>query len=161
MIQKVVAARSGFKDVNRWIYPLLDQSSIEMQFHISCSLELLENDFVHTTFCLDQSSRQDRETASLLTIARRTKKTLWLQERLGFHAAGHDASFPGLKCVISPGQACNAIQKNDHILFELDQPFCPFAYQFGYLDMSSRALVKRRAEYFAIQALFQVGDFFG
>src|SRR6516162_4608470 len=153
MIQKIIATRSGFEDVYCGIDPLLHQSPVEVQLHIPGSFELLENHLVHAALCLDQGRCQDSEAASFLTITCRAEETLRFQKSLGFHPSGHDASLPGLKCVISPRQPRDASQEDDYILFELHQSFRSFTYEFGYLNMSCRALVKSGAEYLAIQAL--------
>ena len=160
MIEQLIAAGSRFQNMNRRINPFFHESPIQVQLHVAGSFEFLENDIVHPALGFNQGRRQDRQAASFLTVSCGSEETLRLKQSLGLNAAGHDPPFAGLKRIITACQPGNAVQKDHDILPEFDQTPCPFAHQFGHLDVACRAFIECGTEYFAIQALPEVRHLF-
>src|ERR1700722_12243476 len=160
MIEQLIAARSRFKDMNRGINPLFHQSPIQVQLHVTRSLEFLKNDFIHSALRVHQGSRQDCQAASFLAIPGGPEKALWFKQSLRFNATGHDAPFTWLECVITACQPGDTVQKDDDIFLEFDETLCAFAYQLRHLDMARRVFIKGGAENFTIEALPKVRHLF-
>jgi len=77
-------------DVNGRINTALEQVSVQLQFHVTCPLELFKNNFVHTAAGIDQGGRDDRKTAALLDPAGRAEESFRLVQGVGVHPAGQD-----------------------------------------------------------------------
>ena len=64
----------GAVDINGRKHPLVHQSAIEMDFHITGAFELLKDDLIHPTPGIHQRRRDNRQTPAFLDIAGRPKK---------------------------------------------------------------------------------------
>src|SRR5687768_14820235 len=97
MVEEILATRGRLQAMDCRIKPLLHEGAIEVQFHVSRPFELLENYLIHFASGIDERRGEDGQAAAFLTVARRAKEFLRLQERLCFHAAGHGAALAGLE----------------------------------------------------------------
>src|ERR1700737_559834 len=156
MVEQVIAACPGFQNMNRRINPFFHQGPIQVQLHIAGSFEFLENDLVHAALRINQSSRQDRQATSFLTVSRGSEEPFWLEQSLRFNATGHDSPFAGLKRVVTTCQPGDAVEKDYNIFPEFDETLCPFAHQLSHLDVPRRAFIKCGTKDLAIQTLPEV-----
>src|SRR5262249_16826020 len=80
----------GLIDIQARENTLFHQLAIQVNFGITGTLKLLENDLVHPGARLNERRSDDGKRAALLDVARRTKKALRLMESVGVDTAGED-----------------------------------------------------------------------
>jgi hypothetical protein len=80
-------ARSRPLNVDRGKDPPINETSIEMDFHVACSFELLENDFVHSTARVDECRGDDGKASTFLDVPCGTEEPFGALQRIGVNAA--------------------------------------------------------------------------
>jgi hypothetical protein len=75
--QQFFAAGTALADVDRRPNASVGQASIEDQFHITGTFELLENRFVHPAVGIDQRGSDDRQRAAFLECAGGCEQLSW------------------------------------------------------------------------------------
>ncbi len=83
--QQVFSACARGQDVDGRVDAAVGDAAVELQFHIACSLELLEDDLVHLGSGFRQCRSNDAQRATVLDVAGRTKEALGLLQCVGFH----------------------------------------------------------------------------
>src|SRR5438477_12252263 len=104
--------------MNRRVKPLLLQRAIKMQLHVARSFEFFKDKLVHAATCFHQSSREHSEAPAFFDISGGAEKFLWLDKRLCFDAARHDAAFAGLQVIIASRKPGETIEQKHNVLFE-------------------------------------------
>jgi hypothetical protein len=134
--QELLFPGPGAIDINSREDPLVDQPTIEMDFHITGAFELFKDDLVHATPGIHQRGRDNGETAAFLNVTGRPKKAFGFLQRVGvntplqhFPTRRHDG-------VIRTRQTGNAIQEDNHIPLMLDQTFGLLDDHFGHLHVA-------------------------
>jgi hypothetical protein len=85
--KELFLARSRPLNVDRGEDPPVNEASIEMDFHVTCSFELLENHFVHSAACVDERRGNDGQASTFLDVARGTEEPFGALQRIGVNAA--------------------------------------------------------------------------
>src|SRR5690625_7695601 len=93
--QQLLTAGTGFIEVDGWIDPFFCQASLEVNFGVTCALELLVNYLVHAATRLYQGGAYDGQRAPFLEIAGRTKEALGSLQGISIHAEIGRASCRG------------------------------------------------------------------
>src|SRR3984893_13276005 len=86
--QQFLLAGAGARDVDCGVSPFVGDLAVENDFRIAGALEFLEDHFVHARDGIDKRSRDDRQRAALLDIARGAKESLRALQGIGVDAAG-------------------------------------------------------------------------
>src|SRR5690625_711425 len=156
--QQLLTAGTGFIEVDGRIDPFFCQASLEVNFGVTCALELLVNYLVHAATRLYQGGAYDGQRAPFLEIAGRTKEALGSLQGISIHAASQHLSRGGHNGVICTGQAGNGIQQNDHIFFQLYQTFGLFDDHFCYLYVTCGRLIKSGCHHLAAYCALHFRD---
>src|SRR5690606_4787475 len=86
--EQVLAARPGFFDVDRRKKSALGKLAVQVYFHVARTLELFENDFVHSAAGLNERSSDDRQRSAAFDIPCRAKESLRFVQCVGIHTTG-------------------------------------------------------------------------
>ena len=147
VIEKLLFSCSRFRNVDRGIDPLVHQGAVQMNFHVSGTLELFKDHLIHLAAGIHQSRRNDRQASPLFQIPRRSEKSLRFVQRIGIHTPGENLSAVRLHRVIGPRQTGDAIQKDHHIRSLLRQTLRPLNHHLRNMHMSIRGFIKGRANH--------------
>ena len=60
IMEQFLAARAGLRDVDRRPNAAIREFSIEYEFHVTSTFELLENEFIHSRTGIDECCSHDR-----------------------------------------------------------------------------------------------------
>ena len=80
---------------------------------------------------LDERGGQDGERATLFDVAGRTEELLRRVQGAGVDTTGHDPAGGRLGQVVGTGQAGDAVEDDDDVPAQLDQPLGPLDGQLG------------------------------
>ena len=113
-----------------------------MGFHVTGTLELFEDDFVHFGASIDQRRGDNRQAAALFDITRRTKEAFWLLKGVGIDTTGEHFARAGHHGVVSTRQASNRVEQNDHVFLVLNQTLGFLDNHFSDLHVTRWRLIK-------------------
>src|SRR6516164_3338580 len=116
------ASGSGLENINRGINPLIADLSIQHHFHISSTLELLENEFIHFRTGFDQGSGHNRERSGFFGISSGSEKLAWNFHCSGIHTAAHGAAATGHRVIESTANTGKRIHQHKDIFSCFHQP---------------------------------------
>ena len=85
--KKLFATRAASIDIHCGVDAPLHKFSFKVDFHVSCSFELLVNDFIHPAAGFYQRGGDDGEAAALFQVPGCAEKSLWARQGVGFDAA--------------------------------------------------------------------------
>ena len=131
-----------------------------MELHIAGPLELLEDDLIHPASGIDQRGGDDRQAAAVLDVPGGPEEPLRLVEGVGIDAAGKDLAGRRHDRVVGAGQAGDAVQQDDDILFMLHQTLGLLDHHLGHLDMARCRLVECGGDHLSGHAPLHVRHLF-
>src|ERR1700730_9016196 len=147
--QQFLLAGAGARDVDCGVSPFVGALAVENDFRIAGALEFLEDHFVHARAGIDKRSRDDRQRAALLDIARGAQEWLTALQGIGVDAAGQNLARRWHDRVISAAKSRNGVEEDHHVAAMLDETLGLLNDHFGDLDMADRGLVERRGHHLA------------
>mgnify|MGYP007002103954 CR=1 FL=1 len=74
--QEVFYCCTGLVDCDSRENSSVGELSVQSDFHVTSSLEFLENNFVHSGTCLNERSCKDRKASAVLDVSCRTEESL-------------------------------------------------------------------------------------
>ena len=86
--QQFFLTRAGLADIKRWEDTLIRDLTIEHDFGVAGTLELFENNFVHTAAGIYQRGRDDGQGTTFFDVPGRAEEALWTLQRVRIHTAG-------------------------------------------------------------------------
>src|SRR5919112_780849 len=123
--KEFLLARARVLDVDGRVDPLVRELALQMNLHVSRTLELLVDDLVHAAPGLDERTGDDRKRSAVLDVPSRAEKLLWRVERRRIDAAGEDTPRSRCREVVCPREARDRIEQHDHVLALLYEPLDP------------------------------------
>src|SRR5690554_538848 len=100
--------------------PSVNKSSVKVQFAVSGTLELFEDDLVHSASGVDKGGSDDRQRAAFLYGAGSAEESLGALKRAGVDATGKNLSAVRGGGIVRACQAGDAVEQNHHILTVFD-----------------------------------------
>ena len=150
MIQKLLFSCPRLGNVYRGVDPLVHESAIQVDLHVSGALELFKDHLIHLAARIDQSGSNNRQTSTLLQISGCTEKSLGFMQCVSIHTSGKNLSAMGLHRVIGSRQTRDAIQQDHNICALLGQSLCPLNHHFRNVYVSIGWLIKGRTNHLAL-----------
>ena len=144
--QQLLFAGTGFGHVDGGVDAAVGHVAAEDHFGVAGPFELFEDHLVHPAAGLDEGSADDGEAAALLYVSSSPEEPLGLLQRTGLDPPGEDLTAGGDHGVVSPGEAGDAVEQYDDVVFVLHQSLGPFDDHLGHLDVPLRGLVKGGAD---------------
>src|SRR5699024_11517095 len=86
--QALFAAGAGFLNMNRREYTFFSSTAIKVQLHVTRTLKLFENHFIHFRASFHKGGGKNSEAAAFFNITRSTKKAFRAFESVGIHTTG-------------------------------------------------------------------------
>ena len=158
--QQVLTAGARAANIDGGIGALLGNLAIQMDLHVTGSLELLIDDFIHLGASVDQRGGKNGQAAALFHVTGRTKETLGLLKGVGVHTTGQYLAGGRNHRVVGTGQTGDGIQQNHHIFLVLDQTLGLFDDHLGHLHMTGRGLIEGGGDHFTTHGALHLGYFF-
>src|ERR1043166_7150357 len=121
----------------------------ELIFHISGSLELLEDQFIHPRSSIHQRSGQNRQRAAFFDLPGGSKHLARNFERPGINTAGHRSTTAAMDAVVSSRDTGDGIQQHENVLARFDHPSATLNHESRKPNMGFEVLVVRRGHYFS------------
>ena len=115
-----------------------------MNFRVTCSFELFENDIVHSRSCIDQSSRDDRQRSAFFDVTSRTEESLRTLQRVGVDTTREDLTRRRNDRVVCTCETRDRVEQNDNIAFVLDKAFRFLDDHVSDLNVARRRFVECR-----------------
>ena len=134
---------------------------VQDYFHVARTLELFEDDLVHTRAGLDKGRRHDGQGAALFDISCRAEKSLWFMQGRGIDSARKDLARGRHDGVVCAREPRDAIKENYHVFFVFDEPLGFFYNHLGDLYVALRRFVEGRAYDLAANRALHIRDLFG
>ena len=159
--QFLLTPRPRLRDVDRGPDPPVRKLAVEHQFHVSRTLELLENEFVHPAAGVDQGRRHDRQRPPFLEHAGRGEQLLGDVERLDIDTARHRAARVADPLVEGPGHAGDRVHQQEHVLARLGHPLAAFDHQLRQPDVALHVTVEATGHHLSLDGPAHVSDFLG
>src|SRR5688500_11024469 len=121
-----------------------------MNFRVTGSLELFEDDIVHSRSGIDKSSRDDRQRTAFLDVSRRTKEPLWTLQCIRIDTTGEDLARWRNDCVVCTCETSDRVKENNDVALMLDEAFRFFDHHVSDLNVPRRRFVERRRDDLAL-----------
>ncbi len=157
--QQLFAAGAGTVDVDGREDTLFSNLAVQGQLHVTGTLELFVDHFIHLRAGFNQRGSDDGQRAAFFDVTRSTEETLWLLKSVCIDTTGQHLAGARDDGVVSTCQTGNGVKQNDHILFVLDQALGFFDDHFGHLHVAGRWFVERRRDHFAAHGALHLGHF--
>ena len=85
VLQQVVATGAGGRDIDGREHTLVGQVTVELQLHVTRTLELLEDDLIHLAARINQGGSDDGQRAASFDVTCSTEETFGLVQGVGIH----------------------------------------------------------------------------
>src|SRR5208337_57840 len=158
--KQFILTSAGSLDVDCREHALIGETAVEIDFHIAGALEFLEDDVVHAAAGVDQGGGDDGERAAFFDVASRGKEAAWALQGVGINTAAEYFTGRRGDGVVSAGEACDGVQKDNDVALVLDEALGFFENHFRNLDVALGRLVECGADDFTLDGALHVRDFF-
>ena len=132
-----------------------------MEFHVSGSLELLEDHLVHPGSGIDQRRGKDCQAATFLDVPGRTEEALRSLQCAGVDSTGEDPARVGGFIVVGPAQTSDRIEQDHHITAILNQSPRLLDDHLCHLNMTTGRFVEGGGDHLSTDIPLHVRHFFG
>ncbi len=157
--EQVIATCARCHDVDSREDTFVRQFAVELKFHITRTLELFENHFVHLRAGLGERRCDNGERAAVFDVAGCAEEAFGLLKSIGIDTTGKDFTRRGSYRIICACEARNRVEQNDNVVTAFDHTFCLFEHQSGNLDVAFGRFVERRRNYLGVDVSRHVGNF--
>ena len=87
-----------------------------MQFHVTRTLELLEDHLIHLRTRIDECCCDDGERTATLDVTGCTEETLRLLQGIGIDTTGENLSASGCNGVVCAGQTSDTVEEDHNVV---------------------------------------------
>ena len=132
----------GFGDIERRPDTAVCQPPVEDQFHVTSSLELLEDQLIHTASGINESGTDNRQGPPSLVHPGRRENLFGDIHRFDVNPAAHRTAgipHPFVECT---GQTGDRVEEKENILPLFGEAFAPFGDKLRYPDMTFKIAVQ-------------------
>ena len=108
-MQQIVASCARSYDVDSREDTLVAQRTVELELHISRTLKLLEDDFVHFTTGVYQCGGYNGQRTAVFDVTGCSEETFRLVQCVGIHTSGENLSAGGRNRIVSACQSRDGV----------------------------------------------------
>ena len=158
VVEAVIIAGAALRNGNGRVDAALGKLAVESDFHVAGALELLEDDFIHAGFRLDEAGGNDGEAAAFLHLAGCAEEFAGLFQGVGAQTAGHGAA-TALVGIVAAGQTGEGIQHDDDIVPLLHQAAGALQQQVAQLGVAAGGFIEGGGIHRHIHRVLEIGHF--
>jgi len=114
-----------------------------LQFHVTRTLELLEDHLIHLRTRVDECCCDDGERTATLDVTGCTEEALGLLQGVGIHTTREHLTRGRADGVVGTSQTRDRVEEDDYIVTAFYHALCLLQHDAGNLHMAVGRLIER------------------
>ena len=116
ILQQLVATCRRKYQVDSWEHAFVGKHTVELQFGVTCTLEFLEDYFVHLRTSVCQCGSNDGQRTAAFDVTGCTEETLGLLQGICVDTTCEYLTAGGSNGIVGACQTCDGVEEDDDVV---------------------------------------------